>query len=182
MTPSPTFVGPLLSIVRVFSTCHSLCKNFPAIFGKLIVYVIHWSSEENNHKMINWQNQRRPVKGFTCLFKTGETFINVIDCLEAILDFLCAQLLSHAWLFAVSWTVACQAPLSLEFSRQEYWSGLAFSSRPRHWSCISCNPCIGRQILYHCATWEAVCINIPYLYLFICWWTFRLLPYLGHYK
>ena len=26
------------------------------------------------------------------------------------------------------WTVACQAPLSLEFSRQEYWSGLPFPS------------------------------------------------------
>ena len=27
-------------------------------------------------------------------------------------------------LFATSWTVACQAPLSMEFSRQEYWSEL----------------------------------------------------------
>ena len=26
------------------------------------------------------------------------------------------------------WTVACQAPLSMEFSRQEYWSGLSFPS------------------------------------------------------
>ena len=25
------------------------------------------------------------------------------------------------------WTVACQAPLSMEFSREEYWSGLPFS-------------------------------------------------------
>ena len=29
---------------------------------------------------------------------------------------------------ATPWTVARQAPLSLEFSRQEYWSGLPFSS------------------------------------------------------
>ena len=27
-----------------------------------------------------------------------------------------------------SWTVACQAPLSMEISRQEYWSGLPFST------------------------------------------------------
>ena len=27
-----------------------------------------------------------------------------------------------------SWTVACQAPLSMEFSRQEYWRGLLFPS------------------------------------------------------
>ena len=26
-----------------------------------------------------------------------------------------------------AWTVACQAPLSMGFSRQEYWSGLPFS-------------------------------------------------------
>ena len=35
-------------------------------------------------------------------------------------------LLSHDRQFA--WTVARQAPLSTEFSRQEYWSGLPFPS------------------------------------------------------
>ena len=34
------------------------------------------------------------------------------------------QPLSHIWLFATPWTVAHQAPLSMEFSRQEYWSRL----------------------------------------------------------
>ena len=34
--------------------------------------------------------------------------------------------LSHVWLFVTSWTVARQAPLFTEFSRQEYWSGLPF--------------------------------------------------------
>ena len=33
-----------------------------------------------------------------------------------------ACVLNHAWVFATSWTVARQAPLSIEFSRQEYWS------------------------------------------------------------
>ena len=35
-------------------------------------------------------------------------------------------------LFSTPWTIARQAPLSMEFSRQEYWSGLPFSrfSRP----------------------------------------------------
>ena len=36
--------------------------------------------------------------------------------------------LSHVWLFATPWTVAQQAPPSMEFSRQEYWSGLPFPS------------------------------------------------------
>ena len=34
------------------------------------------------------------------------------------------ELLSHVHLFATLWTVANQAPLSMGFSRQEYWSGL----------------------------------------------------------
>ena len=36
--------------------------------------------------------------------------------------------LSHVRLFATSWTVAHQAPPSMGFSRQEYWSGLPFPS------------------------------------------------------
>ena len=36
--------------------------------------------------------------------------------------------LSRVWLFVISWTVAYQAPWSMGFSRQEYWSGLLFPS------------------------------------------------------
>ena len=52
-----------------------------------------------------------------------------------------------------------QAPLSMEFSRQEYWSGLLFLTsgdlpnpgiKPK--SHVSCT---GWGILYHCAIWEA---------------------------
>ena len=35
--------------------------------------------------------------------------------------------LSHVWLFVTTWTVACQALLSVGFSGQEYWSGFAIS-------------------------------------------------------
>ena len=46
------------------------------------------------------------------------------------------------------WTFACQAPLSMGFSRQEYWSGLSCpppgeSSRPRDPTKISYISCIG---------------------------------------
>ena len=36
------------------------------------------------------------------------------------------QSLSHVWLFATPWTIAHQAPLSIAFPRQEYWSGFSF--------------------------------------------------------
>ena len=38
------------------------------------------------------------------------------------------KLLSRVQLLATPWTVAHQAPLSMGFSRQEYWSGLPFPS------------------------------------------------------
>ena len=36
--------------------------------------------------------------------------------------------LSHVQLFVTPWTIAHQTPQSMEFSRQEYWSGLPFPS------------------------------------------------------
>ena len=36
------------------------------------------------------------------------------------------SVLSRVQLFATPWTVACQAPLSMGFPRQEYWSGCHF--------------------------------------------------------
>ena len=44
------------------------------------------------------------------------------------LIYVCAQSLSRVQLFVTPWTVAHQAPLSMEFSRQEHWSGLIFPS------------------------------------------------------
>ena len=41
-------------------------------------------------------------------------------------DIVCMLSHCHVQLFATLWTVALQSPLSMEFSRQEYWSGLAF--------------------------------------------------------
>ena len=35
-------------------------------------------------------------------------------------------MLSEVQLYAIPWTVGRQAPLSMEFSKQEYWSGLPF--------------------------------------------------------
>ena len=50
--------------------------------------------------------------------------------------------LSCVWLFATPWTVGRQAPPSMGFSRQEYWSGVAISfsrgsSWPRDWTQVS---------------------------------------------
>ena len=63
---------------------------------------------------------------------------------------LCARMLSHGQLSATPWTVACQAPLSMGLSRQEYWSGLLFLLQ-RIFLTQGLNPGLlhCRQILYH---------------------------------
>ena len=38
----------------------------------------------------------------------------------------CCLAVSHEQFFLITWTVAHQAPLSMEFPRKEYWSGLPF--------------------------------------------------------
>ena len=42
--------------------------------------------------------------------------------------YVCVDVLSCVQLFVTLWTVAHQPPLFMEFSRQEYWSGLPFPS------------------------------------------------------
>ena len=75
-----------------------------------------------------------------------------------------ACMLSHFslfWLFATPWTAACQAPLSMGFSRQQDWNGLPFLipgdlPDPGDWTCGSRISCTGKCILYHCTTLEAL--------------------------
>ena len=63
---------------------------------------------------------------------------------------------SHVWLFRTSWMVACQAPLFMQFPRQESWSGLLFSTlgglpnpgiKPTSMSLALAG--------HYCTTWEA---------------------------
>ena len=41
---------------------------------------------------------------------------------------VCVCVLSRVCLLVALWTVASQGPLSMEFSRQEFWSGVLFPS------------------------------------------------------
>ena len=85
--------------------------------------------------------------------------VSVFRSLQEMMDFKPLIVSSCAYVGAVTslvsdfvtpWTVACQAPLSMGFSRQEYWSGLPCTPPGELPDCrdqigISC---IGRWILY----------------------------------
>ena len=91
--------------------------------------------------------------------------------------------LSHVQLFATPWTVACQPPPSMGFSRQEYWSGLPFLSptylpdpgiEPR-------SPALQADFIVW-ATEESICQN-PYINIMDQLHLFHLVAYsLPHHK
>ena len=78
-------------------------KDFP---GGPVVKTAHFRCRE--HKFYPWW---------------GTRITNAVQ-----LDQKKVKSLSHVRLFATPWTVAHQTPASMGFSRQEYWSGLPFSS------------------------------------------------------
>ena len=74
--------------------------------------------------------------------------------------------LSRVQLCVTPRTIACQAPLSMGFSRQEYWSGLSFpppgdlpdpSAGTEPASLES--PALAGRFFCHCATWEAQSVS-----------------------
>ena len=86
-------------------------------------------------------------------------------------------LVRHVQLFATPWTVAHQAPLSMGFSWQEYWSGLPFPPpgdlpdpriKPRslalHVDSLLSEPA-GKPHLYNIHTHIHICLNQCAVYL-----------------
>ena len=96
-----------------------------------------------------------------CLYEAPEIPPPLRASLSAYVTMCWSQLLIHVPLFVTPWTVAHQAPLSMEFPKQEYWSGLPFPS-PGHLpdpgtkpSSLE-SPALAGGFLTRSATWEAL--------------------------
>ena len=79
---------------------------------------------------------------------------------------------SHIQLFVIPWTVACQAPLSVAFSRQEYWSGFPCPPPgdlpiPGNESVDLASPALSDRFFTIYATWETLNISLVQMY-FLC--------------
>ena len=87
---------------------------------------------------------------------TWQHVLNILH-LRNHLSVLSVCVLNRVQHFATPWTVARQAPLFMEFSGQEYWSGYLFPTLGdlHNPGIVPCVSCIGRWILYHHITWEA---------------------------
>ena len=106
------------------------------------------------------------------IFPLSLTFCHLkIICLGVVfLEFILCTLtcFSCVQLFVTLWTVACQALLSMEFSRQEYWSLLPFASSgifPTQGLNVGVLHC--RHILYHLSH-QGSLLFLSFFVLFPC--------------
>ena len=109
-------------------------------------------SESESENVSHWV-----MSAVDCSLSGYRTFIYVHLFYISPLFFLCPKLSPVKKKFSVM----TPATLSMECSRHTprifEWVAISSSrgsSQPRNWTCVSYISCIGRWILYHCATWE----------------------------
>ena len=108
------------------------------VSNSYVITIVKWSVSCSVMPNPLWPHGLQPTRllcpwhfpgkdtGVGCHFLFQITIVkDVYQFLQSIVKL---KSLSCAWLFSTTWTVTHQAPLSMEFSRQEYWSGLPFPS------------------------------------------------------
>ena len=112
-------VGPSTSFP--FALCKLCAQEAWVLVCSFLLLVLQWQS-------MMWGHLRRsspPVTGNKRMLSENCSFLEV-SYMESYWISPVTVHLSHVQLFMTPWTIAHQAPLSMGFSRQEYWSGLSF--------------------------------------------------------
>ena len=78
-----------------------------------------WTYLQGRNKVANLENRHRAEREV----EAGKNWENATDLYIYCVCVCVCKSLSHVQLFLIPWTIARQAPLSVEFPRQEYWSG-----------------------------------------------------------
>ena len=111
--------------------------------GKMLGFITRWLHPKNK----NLKLEKRPWDWYR-FWTVTQILWKIDDSYETKFIYLLFNFIfSQVRLFAALWTVAHQAPLSVKFSRREYWSRLPYSQH-RDWTLISCVSYIGKQFLY----------------------------------
>ena len=119
-------------VIRLLSVTWTFLAPDPVLFLLQLAFGIHVSQGWINIE--RWGSHELRSQSSSC------SRACVLSC------FSCVRL------FATLWTVACQAPLSMGFSEQEYWSGVPCSPPGESEEGIEPTPpisCIGRPVIYH---------------------------------
>ncbi|KAI4548127.1 hypothetical protein MG293_000457 [Ovis ammon polii] len=92
-----------------------------ATHSSILAWRMPWTEEPGGLQVHRVAKSRTRLSHFTSLHFSGSNGKESTCNAEVKV-----KSLSRVRLFATQWTVACQAPLPMGFSRQEYWSGLPF--------------------------------------------------------
>ena len=117
-------------------------------------------------KVKGWKKIFHANRDYIFIFKSsGRFLISYIDCHRRFLNVCVLSRFSHAQHFATLWIVAHQAPLSVGFSRQEYWTGLLCPppgdlSNPRTEPLSLMSSTLLGVFFASTATWEAQYLGI----------------------
>ena len=127
---------------------------------------------------VDQQTQQQPHRPCFPLFSASgcQSYCDLLFWLWNSDSYLCACMLSHfshVWLFATPRPIVCQAPLSVGFSKQEYWNGLPFLSpgvlsNPGIESASLISPALAGRFFTTSTTWEVHAIRS----LFSIWFSF----------
>ena len=151
----------LLSCIRLFATPWTAAHQAPPSMGfsRLLVsnwyvnfFVLFWAILIGIYWYLIVVDSNYLNDKWCCAFSQK---LSYHQCFFSGEMSLCSWVWSHfsrVWVFATPWTVACQAPLSMGFCRQEHWIGLPCPP-PGDLPDPGIKPpsvsCVGRRVLYH---------------------------------
>ena len=136
----------------------SSCNNISLIFQSFVILGQIYTNIKDTHITYIWK-----LLKIEDAEKGQSAFYRVTRCVSNKLAlWWCSVLCSTLW---DPMNYSLPGSMSIEFSRQEYWRGYRFLLWgifwPRQHTHISWVSCIGRQILYNWAIWEAPCWSFP---------------------
>ena len=123
---APSYMMNLFSLLAIFRIL-LLTLSFAILYMswcRLLWISYIWTSLGFMNLHVHFFLQTWNVSGYESFkkaFRIFLSFLRVCVCV-CVCVCACAHMLSHVQLFGISWSVAHQAPLSMEFSRQEHWS------------------------------------------------------------
>ena len=93
--------------------------------GKECFLAVQDGSWDDQHTSNRWRHDYGLSLSISSDKGTSNTNVSGIMCVYVCMHAACVMLshFSLFWLFAASWSEAYQTPLSMGFSRQEYWNG-----------------------------------------------------------
>ena len=116
----PTAAAQSLSHVQPFFHTRDCSLPGPSVRGVSQARILEWAAMSSSRG----SSQLRDQTHVCCI--VGRFFTTEPPGKPSTLDAGVLSHLSHVQLFVTPWTVAHQVTLSMDFSRQEYWSGLPF--------------------------------------------------------